>query len=109
MATNYKVLGQSSPLATTETTLYTVPALTKAIVSSIIIANRGVSTAYFRISISVAGASTSNKDYIYYDLPIGGNDTFIATVGITLATTDVVRVYSSNSSLSFSLYGSEIS
>lgn len=109
MATNYKVLGQSSPLATTETTLYTVPALTKAIVSSIIIANRGASTAYFRISISVAGASTSNKDYIYYDLPIGGNDTFIATVGITLATTDVVRVYSSNSSLSFSLYGSEIS
>lgn len=109
MATNYKVLGQSSPLATTQTTLYTVPALTKAIVSSIIIANRGASTAYFRISISVAGASTSNKDYIYYDLPIGGNDTFIATVGITLATTDVIRVYSSNSSLSFSLYGSEIS
>jgi hypothetical protein len=60
------------------------------------------------VSIAVAGAATSNKDYIYYDLPIGANDTFIATIGITLATTDEVRVYASNTNLSFSLYGSEI-
>ena len=109
MATTYKVLGQSSPAATTETALYTVPSATSAIGSSIIVANRSTSVAYFRISIAVAGATTSNKDYIYYDLPIGANDTFIATVGLSLATTDVVRVYSSNTNLSFSLYGSEIS
>jgi hypothetical protein len=109
MPTVYKVLGQSSPAATTETALYTVPALTSAIGSSIIIANRSTSVASFRVSIAVSGAATSNKDYIYYDLPIGANDTFIATIGITLATTDVVRVYSSNTNLSFSLYGSEIS
>jgi hypothetical protein len=109
MATTYKVLGQSSPLATTETALYTAPSATSAIGSSIIIANRSTSVATFRVSIAVSGAATTNKDYIYYDLPIGANDTFIATIGITLATTDVVRVYSSNTNLSFSLYGSEIS
>ena len=108
MATIYKVLGQSSPSATTETALYTVPSATSAIGSSIIIANRSTTVAYFRVSIAVGGAATSNKDYIYYDLPIGANDTFIATIGITLATTDVVRVYSSNTNLSFSLYGSEL-
>jgi hypothetical protein len=108
MATTYKVLGQSSPSATTETVLYTVPSATSAIGSSIIVANRSTSVAYFRVSIAVAGAVTSNKDYIYYDLPIGANDTFIATIGITLATTDEVRVYASNTNLSFSLYGSEI-
>jgi hypothetical protein len=108
MPTVYKVLGQSSPAATTETALYTVPALTSAIGSSIIIANRSTTVATFRVSIAVAGAVTSNKDYIYYDLPIGSNDTFIATIGITLATTDVVRVFASNTNLSFSLYGSEI-
>ena len=108
MATIYKVLGQSSPSATTETPLYTVPSATSAIGSSIIIANRSTTVASFRVSIAVAGAATSNKDYIYYDLPIGANDTFIATIGITLATTDVVRVYSSNTNLSFSLYGSEL-
>lgn len=109
MATVYKVLGQSSPSATTETALYTVPSATSSVVSSLVVSNRGATTTSFRISIAVAGASTSNKDYIYYDLIIGGNDTFIATVGITLSTTDVVRIYSSNSSLSFSIYGSEIS
>jgi hypothetical protein len=109
MATVYKVLGQVSPSASVETNLYTVPAATSAIGSSIIIANRGTSVATFRVSIAVNNAATTPKDYIYYDLPIGANDTFIATIGITLGFNDRVRVYASNTNLSFSLYGSEIS
>jgi hypothetical protein len=109
MPTLYKVLGQVSPSATTETALYTVPAATSAVASSVIVCNRSAVLSTFRISIAVAGASTATKDYIYYDLPIGANDTFIATIGVTLAATDVVRVYASNTNLSFSLYGSEIS
>ena len=69
----------------------------------------GTSIAIPGLSIAISGAATTNKDYIYYDLPIGANDTFIATIGVTLAATDVVRVYASNTNLSFSLYGSEIS
>ena len=109
MPTVYKVLGQSSPAATTETDLYTVPAATSAVASSVIVCNRSAILSTFRISIAAGGAATTNKDYIYYDLPIGANDTFIATIGVTLATTDKVRVYASNTNLSFSLYGSEIS
>ena len=109
MPTISKTLGQSSPAATTETTLYTVPAATSAVASSVIVCNRGTSVATFRISIAVGGGATANKDYIYYDLPLGANDTFIATIGVTLATTDKVKVYASNTNLSFSLYGSEIS
>jgi hypothetical protein len=109
MATVYKTLGQSSPSATTETALYTVPAATSAIASSIVVCNRSSVLSTFRVSVAVGGGATANKDYIYYDLPIGANDTFIATVGLTLAATDVVRVYASNTNLSFSLYGSEIS
>ena len=108
MATAYKVLGQSSPAATTETDLYTVPAATSAVASSVIVCNRSAVLSTFRISIAVAGGATANKDYIYYDLPIGANDTFIATIGVTLATTDKVKVYASNTNLSFSLYGSQI-
>lgn len=109
MATAYKVLGQVSPSATTETDLYTVPAATSAVASSVIVCNRSTVLSTFRISIAVGGGATTNKDYIYYDLPIGANDTFIATIGVTLATTDKVKVYASNTNLSFSLYGSEIS
>jgi hypothetical protein len=109
MATSYKVLGQSSPLATTETLLYTVPAATSTVGSSIMVCNRGTSSATFRVSVSKTGAATTNKDYIYYNIPIDTGDTFVATIGITLATTDVVRVYATTADLSFNLFGSEIS
>jgi hypothetical protein len=108
MPTAYLVLGQSAPAATTETDIYTVPALTSAVASSVIVCNRSATPDSFRISVAVGGGATANQDYIYYDLAIGSNDTFIATIGITLATTDVVRVYSTNGTCSFSLYGSEI-
>jgi hypothetical protein len=109
MANVYKILGQSSPSATTETTLYTVPSAKSAVASSISICNRGSGQTTFRVSISQGGSATANKDYLYYDVLLAGNDTFIATIGITLATTDVVRVYSGNTSLSFQLFGTEIS
>jgi hypothetical protein len=108
MAIAYKVLGQADPSAITETDLYTVPAATSAVASSITITNRNATIAYFRVSIAVSGAATSDKDYLYYDLPIAGNDTFIATIGVTLADRDVVRVYASASKLTFQLFGSEI-
>ena len=108
MANLYKILGQSSPSATTETDLYTVPALTSAVCSSLSICNRGATQTTFRVSISQSGAATTNKDYLYYDVTLAGNDTFIATIGVTLATTDKIRVYSGNSSLSFQVWGTEI-
>ena len=107
MAITYKVLGQVAPAITSETDLYA--ASSAAVASSIIVCNRGTSQSTFRVSISVNGAATTTKDYIYYDLIIAGNDTFIATIGVTLATGDVVRVYASSNRLSFSLYGSEVS
>lgn len=110
MPTTYKVLGQSAPAATTETDLYTVPAATQAVVSSIIICNRSSSaTATFRISATVTGVATTSKDYIYYDLILGQNDTFIATIGLTLGATDKIRIYASTANLSFTAVGSEIS
>ena len=110
MATTYKILGQVSPSAAAETDLYTVPGAAQAVVSSIIICNRSSSaTATFRISASFTGTATAPKDYIYYDLIIGQNDTFIATIGLTLGTTDKIRIYASTANLSFTAVGSEIS
>jgi hypothetical protein len=109
MANTYKILGQVSPLATTSTDLYTVPASTSAVCSSISICNRDTSNTTFRVSISQGGASITNKDYLYYDVTLAGNDTFVATLGITLATTDKIRVYAGNTNLSFQIWGTEIS
>ena len=108
MSNQVKVLGQSAPLAVTLPTLYTVPALTSTTSSSIVICNRGAVDATFRVSIGVLGAADESKQYIYYDQTVEANSTFIATIGITLSRTDVVRVYASVADLSFTLFGVEV-
>ena len=108
MATVYKVLGQSSPSATTATTLYTVPASTSTVVSTITVANLAGSAATFRISVRPAAAVQTNAMYIAYDVTVGALDTTTLTLGLTLATTDVITVYGSTATLSFNAYGSEI-
>jgi ribulose 1,5-bisphosphate synthetase/thiazole synthase len=108
MTTVRKVLGQLATLATTEADLYTVPALTSTVVSSAVICNRGATVAYFRLSVSVGGGATANKDYLYYDVLMPPNDTFIATIGVTLATTDKVRAYASTANVSWNLFGEEV-
>ena len=107
-ASSFKVLGQVATSITTEADLYTVPASTSTVISTIIVCNRSATPATFRISISLTGGATADKDYLYYDVAIGSNDTFASTIGITLATTDKVRVYASTANLSFSLFGQEI-
>ena len=107
MATTYKVLGQSAPSATSDTTLYTVPAATSAVISTLVVANRGVSTT-FRIAIRPLGATIANEHYIAYDSAVAAGDAIYLTLGITLQATDVVTVYAGTASLSFSLFGSEI-
>jgi len=107
MATTYKVLGQSAPSATTNTTLYTVPAATSVVASTLVVANRGTSTT-FRVAIRPAGATLADEHYIVYDASLNQYDSTFLTLGITLATTDVVTVYAGAATLSFSLFGSEI-
>ena len=109
MATVYKVLGQSNPSATTATTLYTVPASTSTVVSTITVANLAGTAATYRISVRPAGAVQTNAMYIAYDVTVGGLDTTTITLGLTLATTDVVTVYASTANVTFNAYGSEIS
>jgi len=109
MATAYKVLGQSSPSATTLTSLYTVPSSTSAVVSTITVANLAASSATFRIAVRPAAESIANKHYIAYDITIAALDTLTLTLGLTLATTDVISVYASTATMAFSAYGSEIS
>lgn len=108
MAETYKVLAQSNPIATTLTDAYTVPASTSAVVSTIVIANRSSSKRTVRVSIAIAGATDNNEQYIIYDVELAGNEVQTYTLGITLATTDVIRVYASAQDISFNIFGTEI-
>ena len=108
MTIQAKVLGQLHPAAATPGTLYTVPAGRQAICSSLIIANVSSANTTFRVSIRVGGEAVNNKQYMYFDVTIAGNDTFIATIGVTLAAADVVTVQSASGNLTFQLFGQEV-
>ena len=109
MPTTYKVLGQSNPAATTATTLYTVPAATSTIVSTITVCNQAATAGSYRIAIRVAGASLAASQYIAYDVSLPANATDTLTLGVTLAATDVITVYASSANFSFAAFGSELS
>jgi hypothetical protein len=110
MVDTLKILGQSKPVALTLTDLYTVPASTSAVVSSIYVANLSGAAfnTSFRISVAIGGAADSLSQYLYFDVPLSGNDTFVTTTGLSLATGDKIRVYTSGSTLNFTAAGVEV-
>jgi hypothetical protein len=108
MPQTHKVLGQNNPAATGLTTLYTVPSSTQAIISTLNVCNIGSSATTYRIAVRPTGEAIANKHYLVYDSSIPANDAIALTLGLSLATTDVVSVYAGNTNLCFSLYGVEI-
>jgi hypothetical protein len=104
MAT-YKVLAQSAPSATTATTLYT--ATNAVIVSSLNVANTGGAADTIRIAVRPAGATLANLHYLVYGVQVPSGSVFTYTGGITLANTDVITIYSTTGTSSFSAFGSE--
>lgn len=109
MPTTYKVLGQSNPSATTATTLYTVPATTQTIVSTVTVCNQAATAGTYRIAVRPAGATLAAQHYVAYDISLPANTSDTLTLGLTLAATDVVTVYASSANFSFNAYGSELS
>ena len=109
MANAYKVLGQNDLPETTLTDVYTVPAATETVISTIIIANRTESAETFRIAIRPNGAAVADQNYIAYGVAIAANDSTTLTLGITLDATDVLSVWASAVDLSVNVFGTEIS
>ena len=106
MATSYLVLGQSLPAATTNIDIYTASVAT--VCSTLSICNLGTST-NVRVAVRRGGAALTNSQYIVYDNYVNQYDSIFLTLGITLASTDVVTVYSGSGNVAFSLFGSTIS
>jgi hypothetical protein len=85
-----------------------VPSSTEAIISSIVIANRGAVSALFRVAIRPNAETLANKHYVAYDVTIDKNDSTVLSFGLTLDAADVVTVQADSTSVSFSAFGTEI-
>ena len=110
MPTVYKVLGQAAPADTSNANLYTVPASTSAIVSTLVIANTTATAALAEVYVRIAGATAAASNAVLYDASIPANSTATFTLGMTLATTDVITIQTGTANaLTFTAFGSEIS
>jgi hypothetical protein len=108
MAETRKILAQNLPSASGLIDAYSVGVNTQSIVSTLIACNTSSAATTFRVSAAISGSANTASQYIYYDIPIAGNDTFAATIGMTLYAGDKIRVYSAAGSVSFNLFGVEI-
>ena len=99
---------QLAPAATTLSTLYTVPASTTGVISSINVCNRSATPTTFRIANRLLGAAISDEMYLYYDTAIGANETIGIKLGQTFNATDVISVYAGAATLSFNLSAQEL-
>ena len=104
----FKILGQSSPNAATNATLYTVPASTQSVISTINICNTTASATTCRVAAVPSGQSLSIQHYIVFDATVSARDSVSLTIGLTLDTGDTIQVYSSTASVSFGVFGSEV-
>jgi len=108
MANIYKRLGATTVVADTDTLLFLSTKPT--VISSISVCNRGGTNSKFRVAHVDANSigSVADEDFIYFDLNIPRNNTFIFTGGITMAADEVMLVRSESADVNFIAWGTEV-
>jgi len=110
MATAYKYAQVQGTASTgTYATLYTTPAATEAVISSLVITNQSSSAITVRIGLDATAGTPGASEWLVYDAAIAGNDTVALTLGVTLSAQKFVRVSSSADTCNFSAFLTEIS
>jgi hypothetical protein len=92
MPVTSKILGQAIPIA-----------------STLVICNQLAAATTFSVAASPAGAALAAAQMLFLAAPLDPSQTLTVTIGMTLATTDVVRVSSASGAVSFNLFGQETS
>lgn len=104
MATTPKALFRGAATTTVTTTLYTVPASTKAIVTNIAITNTASSSGTFTLSLGNSSTPTS----LHTTTTIGANTTVYIDMRQALAAAEVIKGGASATSINFHISGVEI-
>ena len=99
MAT-YKILGNSAPSATTDTTLVT-GSTNGTIVSSFTICNTSGSNDTIRVALVPNGGTLGTSNYVYYNFVIPTGSTLHETPGWTLESGATLHVYSTAGTSTF--------
>ena len=98
------ILGQAALAATTNTTVYTVPAA-KTATFNITVTNRDASAATVQLALTASG-TPSTSEYIEYNTVIPGFGVLEKTGVVAQAAKNVVA-YGSSANLTVNIYGFE--
>jgi hypothetical protein len=112
MANAYLRLGAINPTSNTQSNVYVVPAATSAVISTITICNQSVSNASYSLALMNATEFASPAPaptYIIRGATVPAADTIILTLGLTANAGSILVANTSNSSISFCAFGSQIS
>lgn len=110
MATTYKILGQNRPGVTTIVDLYTVPASTEAVISTITASNVDGGASNISIYVVPSAGSASEANALVFQAGLGANTVQAFTIGLTLGAGDRISVQSATASaVTYQAFGSELS
>ena len=97
MANAYKYSAIQGTASTgTYATLYTTPASTEAVISTILVCN------------TAGTPDAANGEFLVYDATVAANDTLTLTLGVVLDAQKYLRVSSSATTVNFSAFLTEI-
>ena len=107
MATAYKILGNSAPAATTDTTLVT-GSTNGTIVSSFTACNTSGTNDSIRVALVPNGGTLGTSNYLYYGFTVPANSTIQETPGWTLESGATLHVYSNGGNVTFLATGATL-
>ena len=93
-------------------TVYTVPASTQAVVSTLTVANNLTHAGYFSAYIVPAALSATappDRTIVFHRIAVNAGESYNATLGYTLGAGDRVVVPGSHAGMHFNLFGTELS
>ncbi len=99
------ILGQAAPSASTDTSVYTVPASTLSVVNINVLNRSGANPVDVRIALAAAGTPTSSE-YIEYDVTVPAKGV-VERTGIALQAGKIVVVQCSTGDTTVNVYGLE--
>ena len=108
----YKILGQIQTTANVLTTIYTVPASTNTVVTTITICNQSANTVSINVAANVSGSAVTTRNFIVSGYSLGAAETLVLEPRVSL---NVGSILSANitganavSNVSINAFGVEI-
>jgi hypothetical protein len=105
--TEKRLAGPTNLSATTETTLYTVPSSTSAIIKQIVVCNTTVGAVNFSLSLVPYGSSAATPNRLFFNLSIAANETVFLDVSQAMTAGDFISAYSSAANVTVTISGVE--